>query len=178
MSLRRSSSSPVVRSHPENSVDHFSITMETPSDHPRTRNTEMKISNPAYPRSDSSPEELAIDTDNTNQSQDLNPIVRLFRDLDLSKILLGLGVTLAAALVKAKDSDSSVVSPLTVLSLCIGLAASWNGLLLRTTFHTTSIVLEQIGAVCILFAFYGVVGSLLPPQFSWASWANKGAYGC
>ncbi|CAK9181617.1 unnamed protein product [Ilex paraguariensis] len=198
ISLPRSFSSPVVPSPPmntkaanptlpelpENSV-LVSIPINTPSDHPRdiappvvqdsctageeTRNTEMKISIPAYRRSAS--ERLPINTVNTNRTQKLNPVVQLLRDQELGKTVLGFVVPLTAVFLSAyaKDSHSSV-RLLTVLPLCIGLTALWNGLLLRTTFHRFSIALEQIGAGCILFAFFGVMGSFLPPQVSWASW--------
>ncbi|CAK9181615.1 unnamed protein product [Ilex paraguariensis] len=166
--MNTKATNPTLPELPKNAVDHVSIPINIPSDHPR----DASPVHPAFRRSASSPSEvLPIQTININQPPNLNPIIRLIRDQELGKAVLGFVIPLTTGLLSAyaKNPDS-LVPLLTMLPLCIGLTALWNGLLLRDTFPRFSSTVEQIGAGCVLFAFFGAIGSFLPPKVSWASW--------
>ncbi|KAA8529258.1 hypothetical protein F0562_033943 [Nyssa sinensis] len=98
----------------------------------------------------------------------LNPIAQLFRDQDLGKTALTFVVPITTGIlsVYTKISPPSKGSPplplpLTLLSLCLGLCALWNGILLRCKFPNAANAVEQLGAGSIFFAFYSVVSESL-----------------
>ncbi|KAA8529254.1 hypothetical protein F0562_033947 [Nyssa sinensis] len=99
----------------------------------------------------------------STQPQMLNPIAQLFRDQDLGKTAMTFVVPITTGILSVYTKISPptkgsppLQSPLTLLSLCVGLCALWNGILLRSKFHNAANAVEQLGAVSIFFAFYSV----------------------
>ncbi|KAA8529255.1 hypothetical protein F0562_033946 [Nyssa sinensis] len=108
-------------------------------------------------------------TSPVNQPQILNPIVQLFRDREMGKTALGFVIPMTTFLLSVYSKESPpILMQLTLMSLCIGLAALWNGILLRETFPRVANAIEQLGAACILLAVFWDSGipsnSLEPPS--------------
>ncbi|CAK9149253.1 unnamed protein product [Ilex paraguariensis] len=98
-------------------------------------------------------------------------ILHNIREQELGKTVLGFVMPMTTTLLSVYTKDSLMLPiHLILLSLCIGMAALWNGMLLRDTYPKIASIIEQLGIACILFAFFGVVGSFLPPTIVWAVW--------
>ncbi|CAK9157251.1 unnamed protein product [Ilex paraguariensis] len=113
-----------------------------------------------------------LPTFSTNREEVPNSIVELFRGQELGKVVMGFVMPITTVLISVYHNDSSSHLPwhFILMSLPIGVTALFSGILLRDSFPKLAIILELLGAASILFAFFGVVGTLVPPTIAWVSW--------
>ncbi|KAA8532829.1 hypothetical protein F0562_033054 [Nyssa sinensis] len=97
-----------------------------------------------------------------------HPIVTILKELELGKTMLTLAVPLTTGLIFFYHTESAtLVIKLTVISLSVGCAAIWNGILFQETYPRTANVVQQLGISFVFLGLYGVVGSFLSIELIW-----------
>ncbi|KAJ0095241.1 hypothetical protein Patl1_16610 [Pistacia atlantica] len=122
---------------------------------------------PVYARPTISPPQLPTSPALMNQDpqQTLHPVILIFQKQELGRHFLVLTIPMIIALVSLFNPvHAPIVFRLTAIALSVGVAAIWNGILLRETCPRASKWIELFGVALVLLSFYGFVGCALPDK--------------
>lgn len=97
-----------------------------------------------------------------NQENCLHPVMKILREQELAKHILGLAIPMTMGLMAYYNPLAmTLATRLAFVLLSISFAALWNGNLLRETYPGFSHKIELLGYVCMLTAFYSLVAYFL-----------------
>ncbi|CAK9149252.1 unnamed protein product [Ilex paraguariensis] len=171
--------STVIQNQPQSSIDGVSSTKDANQTVPKLPEEMLDIlisivNTPSEIPEAASPQRVTVSTTTEALRTRQYQILHNIRDQELGKTVLGFVMPMTTGLLSVYTKDTLMLPIyLILLSLCIGTAALWNAMLLRHTFPgfpKIASIIEQLGTACILFAFFGVVGSFFPPTIVGAVW--------